>query len=276
VTALSIRERRYRLVSVVGGLVLLALSFAAARWQPIAAPAFAAAGVGFVAAGGRAVGLVIGCVGAGLVPLEGPLRVALGVGAVAIYDRTSRRDDATDHITEQAYVDRLTGLRTYAYFTEALAREIGRVRRYGGSCSLVLLDLDRFKEFNDRYGHAAGNALLARVGSTITALVRDSDVACRFGGEELVVLVPGSARQAVGLAERIREAVGEIVVPIGQGRRPVGTTVSAGVAECPANGRTAEALFAAADAALYRAKHEGRNRVVVDGEVAARRVRAAS
>lgn len=209
-------------------------------------------------------------------PIDGPVRVALGVGAVAIYDRTSRRDDATDRLAEQVDVDRLTGLHTYAYFADALAREVGRVRRYGGTCSLVLLDLDRFKEFNDRYGHAAGNALLARVGATITGLVRDSDVACRFGGEELVVLVPGSARQAAGLAERIRAAVGEIVVPIGQGRRPVGTTISAGVAECPGNGRSAEALFAAADAALYRAKGGGRDRVEVVGAAAPRRVRAAS
>jgi diguanylate cyclase (GGDEF)-like protein len=265
VTTLTIRARRFRLVSLVGGAVLLALAYVAARYQPVAAPALTAAGVGFLAAGGGLPGLVAACVGAGLAPLDGPVRVALGVAAVAVYDRTSRRDDDHDDLAEQAFVDRLTGLRTYAYFTEALAREIARVRRHGGSCALVVLDLDRFKEFNDRHGHAAGNALLSRVGAAVAGLVRSTDVACRFGGEELVVLVPGTSRQAAQLAERIRAAVAEITVPAGPGRRPAGTTVSAGVAACPADGRNAEDLFAAADAALYRAKASGRNRVVVEG-----------
>jgi diguanylate cyclase (GGDEF)-like protein len=222
-----------------------------------------AAGVGFAAAGGGLPGLLLAVFGAGLAPLDTPLRIAFGVGALAIFDRASRRDDEAERVTAQSLTDRLTGLHTYAYFSDVLQREVGRVRRYGGCCSLVVLDLDHFKDFNDRYGHAAGNALLSKVGAAVLHEQRESDISARFGGEELVVLVPGSSRQAVALAERVRQAIEGLVVAPGPGRRPVGTTVSAGVAEYPADARTADELFAAADAALYQAKRRGRNQVVV-------------
>jgi GGDEF domain-containing protein len=109
---------------------------------------------------------------------------------VAVFDRASRLGEAADEIARRAVLDRLTGLYTYEFFAETLENEVGRVSRYGGRCSLVLFDLDRFKEFNDRYGHAAGNDLLERVGAEILRLKRHSDVAARFGGEELAVLVP--------------------------------------------------------------------------------------
>jgi diguanylate cyclase (GGDEF)-like protein len=166
-------------------------------------------------------------------------------------------------VAEQSFTDRLTGLYTYAFFTEALEQEVRRGRRYGAVFSLIVLDLDRFKDFNDRYGHAAGNELLERTGLAIRRLKRDSDVAARYGGEELVVLVPGPAEHAIGLAERIREAVAEIGISAGTGRRLVGTTVSAGIGEFPVDGRTAEDLFASADAALYQAKRGGRDRIEV-------------
>ena len=98
-----------------------------------------------------------------------------------------------------------------------LQREVGRVRRYGGCCSLVVFDLDHFKDFNDRYGHAAGNVLLAKVGAAIRHEQRESDISARFGGEELVVLVPGSSRQAVALAERVRQSIEVLMVSPGPG-----------------------------------------------------------
>jgi diguanylate cyclase (GGDEF)-like protein len=159
--------------------------------------------------------------------------------------------------------DLLTGLFNRGFFDDRLEEEIERAKRIYRPVTLAMLDLDRFKDFNDRYGHAAGNALLAKVGAAIQHEQRESDISARFGGEELVVLVPGSARQAIALAERIRQAVEELVVVPGHGRRPVGTTVSAGVAEFPADARTADELFAAADAALYQAKRRGRNQVAV-------------
>ena len=260
---LAVRRRRFRASTLVLALACLIGAQFASAVDPRLVPALVAAGVGFAAAGGGFPGLILAIFGAGLAPLDTPLRIAFGVGALAVFDRASRRDDEADRVSEQSFIDRLTGLHTYAYFTDVLHREVGRVRRYGGCCALVVLDLDRFKDFNDRYGHAAGNALLAKVGAAILHEQRESDISARFGGEELVVLVPGSARQAMALAERIRQAVEEILVTPAHGRRPVGTTVSAGVAEFPADARTADELFAAADAALYQAKRRGRNQVAV-------------
>jgi diguanylate cyclase (GGDEF)-like protein len=263
VANLAVRRRRFRASTLVLALACLIGAQFASALDPRLVPALVAAGVGFAAAGGGFPGLILAIFGAGLAPLDTTLRIAFGVGALAVFDRAARRDDETERVSAQSFTDRLTGLHTYAYFTDVLHREVGRVRRYGGCCALVVLDLDRFKDFNDRYGHAAGNALLAKVGAAIQHEQRESDISARFGGEELVVLVPGSARQAIALAERIRQAVEEIVVVPAHGRRPVGTTVSAGVAEFPADARTADELFAAADAALYQAKRRGRNQVAV-------------
>jgi diguanylate cyclase (GGDEF)-like protein len=270
------RRRRFRLVTICVAAVLLCAAQAAALIEPKAVAVLVAAGVGLAAAGGGLPGLVFAVFGAGLAPLDTPLRVAFGVGALAVYERVSHLSQETDRATEQSFTDHLTGLRSYAFFREALRHEVQRARRYGGCCALVVLDLDRFKEFNDRYGHAAGNQLLARVGGAILTATRQSDVAARFGGEELVVLVPGDATTAAAVAERIRVAVAAITVTTGAGRAPVGTTVSVGVAEYPQDAATADALFAAADAALYAAKRTGRNRVVVaraatDADLAVRR-----
>jgi diguanylate cyclase (GGDEF)-like protein len=263
VANLAVRRRRFRFGTLVLALVCLVAAQFVSAFEPRAVPALVAAGVGFAAAGGGFPGLLLAVFGAGLAPLDTPLRIAFGVGALAVFDRASRRDDEAERVNAQSLTDRLTGLHTYAYFTDALRREVGRVRRYGGSCSLVVFDLDRFKDFNDRYGHAAGNALLTKVGAAIRHEQRESDISARFGGEELVVLVPGPARQAVALAERVRQAIEVLVVVPSQGRRAVGTSVSAGVAEYPADARNADELFAAADAALYQAKRRGRNQVVV-------------
>jgi diguanylate cyclase (GGDEF)-like protein len=263
VANLAVRRRRFRFGTLVLALVCLVAAQFVSAIEPRAVPALVAAGVGFAAAGGGFPGLLLAVFGAGLAPLDTPLRIAFGVGALAVFDRALRRDDETERVTAQSLTDRLTGLHTYAYFSDVLQREVGRVRRYGGCCSLVVFDLDHFKDFNDRYGHAAGNALLSKVGAAVRHEQRESDISARFGGEELVVLVPGCSRQAVALAERVRQSIEVLMVSPGQGRRPVGTTVSAGVAEYPADARTADDLFAAADAALYQAKRRGRNQVVL-------------
>ena len=190
----EIATRRSRLLSIAAALVCFGLSFAAQVAWPAATPALTAAGCGLAAAGGGFAGLVVAVFGAGLAPLETELRVALGIGALAVFDRSSRVGEAAEEIAQRAVLDRLTGLYNYEFFAETLENEVGRVSRYGGRCSLVLFDLDRFKEVNDRYGHAAGNDLLERVGAEILRLKRHSDVAARFGGEELAVLVPGPAR----------------------------------------------------------------------------------
>jgi diguanylate cyclase (GGDEF)-like protein len=165
-----------------------------------------------------------------------------------------------------AYTDRLTGLYRYEYFAEALPRELERARRQGTELSLVLLDLDRFKDFNDRHGHAAGNTLLSGVGRILLRQTRGADLAARFGGEELVVLVQGGPRAAGALAERVRSAVAELEVAVPGGA--AGTTISAGLASFP-HEADATRLLEAADEALYAAKRAGRDRVVIAAHTAA-------
>jgi diguanylate cyclase (GGDEF)-like protein len=168
-----------------------------------------------------------------------------------------------------AFTDRLTGLYRYEYFADALPREIERVRRYGTELSLVVFDLDRFKDFNDRHGHSAGNQLLEGVGRALLRETRGTDLAARFGGEELIVLVQGSSRDAIALAERVRQAVSDLAVRVPNGL--AGTTISAGVATFPRE-PDAASLLDAADGALYEAKRNGRNRVVTATDAAATRV----
>ena len=105
---------------------------------------------------------------------------------------------ARRELRARSFTDRLTGLRNYDFFSEAMAAELARVRRYGGCTTLVLIDLDRFKAYNDRNGHGAGNRLLASVGRALLYEKRDADIAARFGGEEFAVLVPGAGRRRRG------------------------------------------------------------------------------
>jgi diguanylate cyclase (GGDEF)-like protein len=154
-------------------------------------------------------------------------------------------------------VDPLTGLYRPEFFGEALEVELRRVHRYGGEVALVVLDLDDFKQVNDRHGHAAGNEVLRRAGAVLRKAARDSDVAARFGGEELVLLVRGDERSATVAAARVVEGLRDLRFAGG-----LQVTCSAGVAALAEGGDSA-ALFASADQALYEAKRRGKNRVVV-------------
>jgi diguanylate cyclase (GGDEF)-like protein len=196
---------------------------------------------------------------AGVLPLPLPARAAIAAAGAAAYLTRVIADRRAAELAHRAFTDALTGLYSYDYFIEALDHELRRAHRYGGELSLLVLDLDRFKAFNDRHGHACGNELLMRVGRVLQRAVRESDVAARFGGEELVVLVQGNMDDAAALAERLRRSIAEIDVrgPAG----PAATTASIGIAGFPEHANAAE-LFAAADAALYEAKRRGRDRVV--------------
>ena len=116
--------------------------------------------------------------------------------------------------------DRLTGLYNYGTFVDYLHNEVTKVDRYGGELTLIMLDLDHFKQFNDRYGHESGNDLLRRVGATLRAMVRDADMAARYGGEEFAVLIRGDESHGYELAERVRRAVEALSVELRGGRRP--------------------------------------------------------
>jgi diguanylate cyclase (GGDEF)-like protein len=184
--------------------------------------------------------------------------VAAGV-AVGAGHRAQER--AAARIASQSLEDRLTGVRNYAYFADALPRECRRAERYGLPLSLILLDLDRFKAFNDRHGHDAGNRLLAAVGEAIRANSRASDIAARFGGEEFALIVPGPAEEAMEAAERIRVAVAGVRVMVAGGET-AGTTISAGVADFENGAKDlGERMLDQADKALYHSKSSGRDRV---------------
>ena len=180
--------------------------------------------------------------------------IAVGAGHRA-QERTAAR------IAGESLVDRLTGVHNYAFFEDALPRECRRAERYGLPLSLILFDLDRFKAFNDRHGHDAGNRLHTAVGEAIRASSRASDIAARFGGEEFALIVPGPAEEAMEAAERIRAAVSEVRVLVAGGET-AGTTISAGVADFEnGEGDRGERMLDQADKALYHSKASGRDRV---------------
>jgi diguanylate cyclase (GGDEF)-like protein len=163
-----------------------------------------------------------------------------------------------------AITDGLTSLYNHRHFQDVLEKEIRKAEQQQRPLSLLLIDIDHFKMFNDRWGHQEGDAALRRVASQVMKGLRPSDMAFRYGGEELAVLMPSSAKaQAAEAAEKIRVAVHEHAQRPGRfGDR---LTVSVGVATFTEDGRTTRALVDAADAALYSAKAEGRDRVTVAG-----------
>ena len=173
-------------------------------------------------------------------------------------------ENATLHETveRQAVTDELTGLANLRAFHSILQSEIERSRRFGAPLALVMLDIDHFKQVNDRYGHQQGDEVLALVADVLRGFSRDIDTAARYGGEELAVVLPQTdGTGAEQLAERMREAVEQLEVPRLNGDEPLRLHASFGVAALPESAADKESLIAAADAALYRAKRGGRNRV---------------
>jgi diguanylate cyclase (GGDEF)-like protein len=169
-------------------------------------------------------------------------------------------DRARKQLEERATTDELTGLPNFRAFSEILDQEMKRAGRYGETFAVLVLDLDHFKQYNDRFGHLAGNDALQAVARSIRESLREADVPARYGGEEFVAILPNAAQQEMfSVAERIRQSIENLPPP--PGRAPI--TVSIGGAIFPDDGPTAERLFAAADRRLYEAKSAGRNRVVV-------------
>jgi diguanylate cyclase (GGDEF)-like protein len=166
-----------------------------------------------------------------------------------------------DSLRDQSIRDPLTGLYNRRFLDENLGREMSRSRRTGNPLSVIVLDIDHFKRFNDSLGHDAGDAVLIDLARLLTEQARDMDLPCRLGGEEFLVVLPRtSIEQAMLAAERLRKAVSDMNVEY-RGQPLHGVTVSLGVASYPDHADEAERLIKAADQALYRAKHAGRDRV---------------
>ena len=156
--------------------------------------------------------------------------------------------------------DGLTGLFNHKHLMETLANEVARARRHKHPLSVLMIDIDHFKAYNDRFGHQMGDSLLAEVAALFKKTARSIDYAARYGGDEFLLLLHEvAADDACQLADRVRNAVA--AARFGPGDHAV--TVSIGVACYPDHGDTAEAIIASADAALYRAKRGGRNGIVV-------------
>ncbi len=163
----------------------------------------------------------------------------------------------------QSIRDPLTGLFNRRYLEETLAREERRAVRAQTSIGIIVFDVDHFKRFNDSYGHDAGDAVLRALGSLLQTHVRDGDIACRYGGEEFVIALPGASLAiTTERAEALRKLTEKLPALL-SGRSPGEITISLGAAAYPDHGMTWQEAIGAADKALYKAKHEGRNRVVV-------------
>ncbi len=164
-------------------------------------------------------------------------------------------------LRDQSVRDVLTGLNNRRYLLETARRELLRAERGKHPVSVVTIDVDHFKAFNDNHGHDAGDTVLRHVGEILRALFTDEAVPCRFGGEEFVVLLPGATiEDAVARAEELRARIEALTIRYADGQLPR-VTISAGVAAFPEAGSNLMDMLKLADAALYRAKQNGRNRV---------------
>jgi diguanylate cyclase (GGDEF)-like protein len=163
----------------------------------------------------------------------------------------------------QSVRDALTGLYNRRYLEEVMDREVRRASRAAQSLGVLMIDLDRFKSFNDTFGHDAGDAVLREIGVSLTKGIRAEDFVCRLGGEEFVVILPTADLTASrNRAERLRSRTKELTI-LHQGKSMGMITISVGVAAFPEHGTSPKELMAAADAALYEAKRSGRDQVVV-------------
>jgi diguanylate cyclase (GGDEF)-like protein len=197
-------------------------------------------------------------------------REQLEIARSALQEEVTKRIWAETELTranlqlrDRAVRDALTGVHNRGYLEESLAREESRARRSGQPLGVLMIDIDHFKRCNDTHGHAAGDVVLRGVGQYVLSLTRSEDIFCRYGGEEFVlIMIDTTARAAWERAEALRAGVQELRFEH-EGRVLGPVTLSIGVAMIPDHAPDGQAGLRAADAALYRAKKEGRNRVMM-------------
>ena len=165
-------------------------------------------------------------------------------------------------LTEQVRTDALTGLYNFRFFNETISLEMERTRRGAQPLSMILLDIDHFKKFNDTWGHELGNHALVHIARLIKIAVRKLDYACRYGGEEFVILLPNTdLRQAIHVAERLREMIATTPLEADE-KVEINITASLGIDQFSSlTSEFSDAFTQRVDAWLYKAKHLGRNRV---------------
>ncbi|MFZ5817110.1 MAG: GGDEF domain-containing protein [Bacillota bacterium] len=186
----------------------------------------------------------------------GVILLVVSLGGVASYKFASTFE-------KSAVTDGLMGIYNHKYFKQRLEEEVAKARRYRQQTSLVLFDIDFFKRVNDTYGHATGDLVLKLMAKWVTGMSRNTDVVCRYGGEEIAVILPHTGLAgAQEFAERLRLKVSEQVVEDPEEDAKFRVTVSVGVAQWE-QGMEMMDLMKAADAALYHSKNTGRNRVTL-------------
>jgi diguanylate cyclase (GGDEF)-like protein len=184
---------------------------------------------------------------------------ALAVQAMVAYENAR----LFSRVEELATTDELTGLANRRHFFDLGERELVRARRNGDPLAAMMIDIDRFKDVNDRHGHQVGDQVIAAVAERLAALVRGNDVLGRYGGEEFALVLNAPAGEDVTLAERLRRSLAERPVATGSG--PIEVTISIGVTRLDSGDADLGALLARADRGLYAAKQAGRNRVLEVG-----------
>ncbi|MET0626945.1 MAG: GGDEF domain-containing protein [Acidimicrobiia bacterium] len=192
-----------------------------------------------------------------------PTLTVQGLAQAAMHTALALRNaELLIEVERLATRDSLTGIANRRLFDESLSRETARSQRLGEPLSLIVFDVDHFKQINDTFGHPTGDAVLRHVAEALVATTKGFDVAARFGGDEFVLLLPGCSRtDAIGVADRVRA---EIV----RRATTAAVTISAGVATLPDNAADGERLVSAADAALYEAKRQGRDRAYASARAA--------
>jgi diguanylate cyclase (GGDEF)-like protein len=198
------------------------------------------------------------------------LEAASGLAAIAVCNVQTFIETK-----ENSLRDSLTGCFNRAYAVETIDAEMRRARRKSQPLSVLMFDVDGFKHVNDTYGHLTGDHLLSLVGKTLRDVLRTTDIKCRYGGDEFLIVLPDTpAAGARQVAESIRRELSNVVLAAADAR--VSVTVSLGIATSSADDRDAPALIARADRALYRAKQAGRNRACADVDPAASPLRLVS
>jgi len=193
---------------------------------------------------------------------ESSLTTCKEAGSPCLYHQeiTQLREQLVD-LTAKAHTDVLTGLHNFRFFKDVLPLEMERTRRTGQPLTIILLDVDHFKAFNDRWGHESGNLALSHIAALIADTLRKLDIACRYGGEEFVIILPDtSLLMALRVAERLRKVIE--TSPLMLGDNPVPLTASLGIDEYRFfSNETPESLLARVDQWLYQAKQRGRNQL---------------
>jgi diguanylate cyclase (GGDEF)-like protein len=207
----------------------------------------------------RAMSEIDACVTRSVIDFSEAFQTQLQTKADGYLKEIEQFNQKLEHLS---VTDGLTGLYNQRYFREMLKSEIARTRRYSRVLSVVLMDIDGFKRFNDTYGHLQGDSALTSVSRVIRDEIRTVDLAARYGGEEFVLVLPETKSQgAIDAAEKIRNVISRLKIPVGSHGETASFTISAGVSSTEDGIFDDDALIQLADQCLYRAKKTGKNRV---------------